>query len=83
MSLKCRGCGSRTTEVVNAKELSEKTGDSSFITQNQGAIDPNIVAGALKAIFKALGKIFGWLEEREKGNRKVVVCRDCGHWEKV
>jgi len=81
--LKCKECGSRNTQVVSAKELSEKTGDSSILTAATGYINPVIVIKALKALFEALGKLFGWIEEKEKGNRKVVVCKDCGHWEKV
>ena len=38
---------------------------------------------ALKAIFEFLGKLFGWLEENEKNDRNVVVCKDFGYWEKV
>lgn len=83
MSLKCKGCGSRDTEVVSARELSEKTGDASVMTAAAGAINPVIVVEAINSIFKALGRLFGWLGEKEKGNRQVVVCKDCGHWEKV
>ena len=83
MSLKCKGCGSRDTEVVSARELSDKTGDANIMTAAAGALNPVLVVEAINAIFKALGKLFGWLEKKEKGNRKVVVCKDCGYWEKV
>ena len=83
MSLKCRDCGSRNTDVVSAKELSENTGDESIMISKVGAIDPMIVAAAIRAIFLALEKLSGYLKEKEKGNRKVVVCKDCGYWEKV
>ena len=83
MLLKCKGCGSNNTEVVSAKELSEKTGDTSIMTSATGTINPILVLEVVKHIFKAMGKLFGWLEEKEKGKRKVVVCKDCGHWDKV
>lgn len=83
MSLKCKGCGSRETEVVSARELSEKTGDASVMTAAAGAINPVIVIEAINSVFKALGKLFGFLEEKEKGNKQVVVCKDCGYWERV
>lgn len=83
MSLKCKECGSRNTETVSAKELSDKTGIPSIMTGAKGFINPTLVVGTLSVIFEALGKLFGWLEEDAKGNRKVTVCKDCGHWEKI
>lgn len=83
MLLKCKGCGGNNTEVVSAKELSEKTGDASIMTSATGTINPILVLEVFKNIFKAMGKLFGWLEEKEKGKRKVVVCKDCGHWDKI
>ncbi|MBL0668369.1 hypothetical protein JD488_16950 [Aeromonas jandaei] len=83
MSLKCKECGGRNTEEVSAKELSKKTGDASLLSAGAGTINPVVVVEAISAIFKALGKLFGWLGEKEKGNRQVLVCKDCGYWEKV
>jgi hypothetical protein len=83
MSLKCKECQSRNTEIVSAKDLSEKTGDKSIMTASAGAINPVIVLKAISDIFEAFGKLFGWLKEKEKGNRKVIVCKDCGHWNKI
>jgi predicted nucleic-acid-binding Zn-ribbon protein len=85
MSLQCHKCESRNTEIVSAKELSEKTGDISLMSAGAmaGVINPVLVVSALKSIFEALGKLFGYLEEKEKNNRKVIVCKDCGYWEKI
>jgi len=84
MSLQCHKCESKNTEIVSAEELSNETGDKTPLSgAAMGAIDPTLVAVALKSIFQALGKLFGFLEEKEKNKRKVVVCKDCGYWEKV
>ena len=85
MSLQCRKCGSRNTEIVSAKKLSDKIGNKSLMTANAGflVVDPVIIAEALKAIFQVLGKLFDYLKEKEKNKRKVVICKDCGYWERV
>jgi hypothetical protein len=53
------------------------------MTAASGMISPALVGEVLKAIFEFLGKLFGWLEEKEKNDRSVVVCKDCGYWERV
>ena len=85
MSLQCRKCGSRNTEIVSAKKLSDKIGNKSLMTANAGflVVDPVIIAEALKAIFQVLGKLFDYLKEKEKNKRKIVICKDCGYWERV
>jgi len=65
MSLQCHKCGSQNAEIVSAEELSNKTGDPTLLSgAATGAINPTLVAEALKSIFKALGKLFGFLEEK-------------------
>ncbi|MDP1615520.1 MAG: hypothetical protein Q8L68_06960 [Methylococcales bacterium] len=83
MSNQCNKCGSRNTATVNARDMADKTGDSSFITAASGTVNPILIVETLKVIFEFLGKLFGWLEEKEKNNRSVVVCKDCGYWERV
>jgi predicted nucleic-acid-binding Zn-ribbon protein len=84
MSLQCHKCGSQNTEVVSAEELSNKTGDMTPMSAaTVGMIDPILVGEAIKSIFQALRKLFDFLEEKEKNKRKVVVCKDCGYWEKI
>jgi predicted nucleic-acid-binding Zn-ribbon protein len=84
MSLQCHKCGSQNTEVISAEELSNKTGDMRPISSaTAGIIDPMLVIKAIKSMFQALEKLFGFLEEKEKNKRKVIVCKDCGYWEKI
>ena len=84
MSLQCHKCESQNTEVVSAEELSNKTGDMTLMSfATVGIINPILVVEALKSIFLALEKLFGFLEEKEKNKRKVIVCKDCGYWEKI
>ena len=83
MGIQCNKCGSRNTQVVKAKEMAEKTGDNSFMTATSGAVDPNIVLKALEALFNFLGKLFESKSEAEKNNGSVLVCKDCGAWERI
>ena len=83
MSLQCHKCESQNTEVISAEELSNKTGDMIPMSATAGMISPILVAEAIKSIFQAFGKLFGFLEEKEKNKRKVVVCKNCGYWEKI
>ena len=46
-------------------------------------LNPGESISLFSTAFMSLGKLFSWLKEKEKGNRQVVVCNDCGHWEKV
>ncbi len=86
MSLKCKNCGSRNTTVVSAKELSDRTGDSSLDSLQVGFIPKESIGSiiaAITAIAVAVGKFFSFSKEKEKSNRKVVLCKNCGYWEKV
>ncbi|MCP4991999.1 MAG: hypothetical protein GY928_39895 [Colwellia sp.] len=65
MSLKCKSCGSRKTTVVDAKKLSDETGDVNIMTASAGAVNPIIIIKAIESIAKAIGKVFGFLEVRE------------------
>lgn len=83
MGVQCNKCGSRNTSIVKARDMAEKTGDRSFINATSGIVNPILIGEALKVIFEFFGKLFGWLEEKEKNDKNVVVCKDCGYWEKV
>lgn len=83
MSNQCHKCKSRNTATVKAKDMADKTGNSSFITTAYGAVDPILVIGALTSIIKALRELFGWLNRKEKNNGCIVVCKDCGYWKRV
>lgn len=66
MNNQCHKCKSRNTVTVKAKDMADKTGNSSFITSAYGAIDPALAIGALTSIIKALRELFGWLNRKEK-----------------
>ena len=83
MSLKCKECGSRDTKVISARELSAITNDTSVLTTSSGKIDIIFFVEAIKYISQALGRLFEWLKEKEKNDSRVVVCKDCGYWEKI
>lgn len=83
MSLKCNSCGSTNTEIVSAKQLSEKIGDPSIMTGTKGVIDPTLVVLAIIAIAKALKGLFDWMKQKEKNDHKIIVCKQCGHWERI
>ena len=81
MSLQCHKCESRNTEVVNADELSDKTENAeepNHVLYNR-RFNPVLPIGPLGP----LGMLFGLLTDKEKKKRKIVVCKDCGYWEKV
>lgn len=79
----CKKCNSKNTDVVSAKKLAEKTNDNQFLTATAGVASTTLIIGAVKSIFEALGKLFGWMEEKEKNDRNVIVCKDCGYWERI
>ena len=83
MSLACNKCGGRNTEVVEAKDLAKASGDSRVLTAPVGVVSPEVVAGLVAAIAAAVKAIFEWLTESEKNKKNVVVCKDCGYWERV
>lgn len=76
MSLKCNNCGSRNTQTTTAKKLAETTGNSNITNAASGFVSPKEIVGLLKALFE-------WLSGKEKNSRSVVVCKDCGYWERV
>jgi hypothetical protein len=81
-ALLCKRCGSREAFACTAKDLAEKTGDTSVLTISCGLIAnvaslcelPRLVVAAAKAVLEYLG----W---RERNKRIVVVCQSCGYWE--
>ena len=37
----------------------------------------------LKEIIKAIKKLFGFLEQCERNNAPVLICMDCGYYERI
>lgn len=85
MSIACRKCASRNTQVVAAKDLAKATNNPSVMTASAGSIDPRLVVEILTLLVRGVVAVFGWMKasEKNKDTSTVVVCRDCGAWEKV
>ncbi|HFU75266.1 MAG TPA: hypothetical protein ENK88_03505 [Campylobacterales bacterium] len=84
MSLQCHKCGKRNTEIVSAEELSNKTGATILLSNSvNGFIAPEVLVGVLGNIAKLAEKILEIIIERKKNKRKVIICKDCGFWERV
>jgi DNA-directed RNA polymerase subunit RPC12/RpoP len=90
--LRCRKCGSRDTLLAPADALSKHTGDSAFLRRSSGtasaatsgalaAIDPMVFVELIKAFFEWLGLREQTKLEQAQQNRKILYCKNCGHWE--
>lgn len=66
MPLKCPKCGSRNTVTETAGKIAALTRDDRFLTTSAGYISPDQLAELLKDIIRAIKRIFGFLEQREK-----------------
>lgn len=78
MHLKCPQCGSCNT-------LISSTGKLPSITDNKrsGYISLEFLPEILKEIIKAIKKLFGFLEQCERNNAPVLICMDCGYYERI
>lgn len=85
MTIACNKCGGRNTQVVAAKDLAKATNNPSVMTSAAGYIDPKLVVEILALIIQGVVAFFGWKKaaEKNKNNGNVVLCKDCGAWEKV
>jgi hypothetical protein len=83
MGVQCHKCGSRNTSIVKARDLAKAANDPSVLTGCMGIIPVVLIGKILDKIFQFLGKLFGFLEEKQKNDASVVVCRDCGYYERV
>jgi len=85
MSIACKKCGGRNTQVVAAKDLAKATNNPNVMTASAGSIDPKVVVEIISLVVQGLVAVFGWLKasEKNKNNSNVVLCKDCGAWEKV
>lgn len=82
MNLQCKKCKSTNTKVMSAEKLSEETGDNNFNTAAAGVASVAILP-IIEKLLDVLGKLFGFLEEKEKNKKQILVCLDCGYWEKL
>ncbi|ECI4870445.1 hypothetical protein DSG52_22490 [Salmonella enterica subsp. enterica] len=63
--------------------MEKVTHDDRFRTATSGVIDPRILLELLKLILIVLARLFAFMEEREKNKGKILVCKDCGYWERI
>ncbi|MBW4263072.1 hypothetical protein KYQ78_23860 [Escherichia coli] len=83
MPLKCPKCGSRNTVTETAGKIAEVTRDDRFLTSTSGYISLEFLPEILKEIIKAIKKLFGFLEQCERNNAPVLICMDCGYYERI
>jgi hypothetical protein len=67
---------------MSAEKLSKITEDQSILVNTQGFLTTANL-NILKSFVDFLKNLFGFFEEKEKNNRKVFVCKNCGYWEKI
>ena len=93
MSLQCKRCKSKNTKIVlksdlikAEKERGASASDIAKITGSQFGVaaNPLVLLKHLDAVLEFFGKLFGFLEEKEKNKakdkEKIVLC-ECGYWE--
>ena len=78
MHLICRQCGSCNTLISSAGKLPSITDN-----KRSGYISLEFLPEILKEIIKAIKKLFGFLEQCERNNAPVLICMDCGYYERI
>ncbi|MCQ5790134.1 hypothetical protein MZC73_17190, partial [Escherichia coli] len=59
------------------------TRDDRFLTSTSGYISPEQLPELLKEIIRAIQRLFRFLEQRERNNAPVLICKDCGYYERI
>ena len=80
MPLKCPKCGCRNTVT---ETIAKVTRDDRFLTLTSGYISPEQLPELLKEIIRAIQRLFRFLEQRERNNAPVLICKDCGYYERI
>lgn len=83
MSLKCPKCGSRNTVTETAGKIAVLTHDDRFLTTSAGYISPGQLSELLKDIIRAIKRLFGFMEQRERNNAPVLICKSCGYYQRI
>ncbi len=78
MHLKCPQCSSCNTLISSAGKLPSITDN-----KHSGYISLEFLPEILKEIIKAIKKLFGFLEQCERNNAPVLICMDCGYYERI
>ena len=79
MEMQCKKCGSANTVLADAKQFASRTGQLGVA----GFIDPTTLAEILAAIVAAIGAVLTYLGLKEKNKKLILVCQNCGWWEKI
>ncbi|EEF9166557.1 hypothetical protein RZR38_05185 [Citrobacter freundii] len=83
MQLKCPLCGSQNTRSGPAWKLADATNDERLLRSSSGNINPEVLPEILEEIIKVIKKLLGYLEQREKNNAPVLICKECGYYERI
>lgn len=83
MQLKCPHCGSQNTKSGPAWKLADAMNDERLLRTSSGNINPEVLPKILEEIINVIRNLLGYLELREKNNAPVLICRECGYYEKI
>ena len=83
MPLKCPKSFSKFSGSKTAGNIAKVTRDDRFLTSTSGYISPEQLPELLKEIIRAIQRLFGFLEQRERNNAPVLICKDCGYYERI
>jgi hypothetical protein len=70
---------------MKSKDLAKASGDSSVMTGASGVMGASRVINVktVETLLVLITAVFGWLTESKKDEKKVIVCKDCGYWERI
>lgn len=77
MKLQCHKCESNNTQVVNAEKLGDET-NGKYGFADLDKISPLLM---INPLILGIGNVFKAFQKKDE--RKIVLCKDCGYWEKV
>jgi hypothetical protein len=87
MTLECKKCGGRQTKVVPADKMTDFIDKKSTVgnigTSGTITLSSEAIYAIIMAAIEVVKKFFDWQNKKEQNKRNVVVCLDCGHWEKI
>ncbi len=86
MILKCKACGSTNTCTVSKKELGQLLHQTSPVAGcGVGAmLSPEIIAALIVASGPIIATVTNHVLKKKRDNdEKILVCKDCGNYEKL
>lgn len=63
--------------------MAEVTGISNFTIAKFGSVNVGEIGNLLAAFLSIIGKLFDFLMEKEKNEASIILCQDCGYWERM